>query len=124
MKRYLMLTFAGLALSLWSYLAGCTVVARPAPPPPPLAVQPQEPPMTTNVEPPPVREEVMVPAPSPQHVWIQGHWAWNGRWVWQPGYWVIPPRPYAKWVPGHWRRQPGGFGLGFLGIGDIGDVNP
>ena len=91
MKRYLILTFAGLALSLWSYLAGCTVVARPAPPPPPLAVQPQEPPMTTNVEPPPVREEVMVPAPSPQHVWIQGHWAWNGRWVWQPGSWVVPP---------------------------------
>ncbi|MGA2959430.1 MAG: YXWGXW repeat-containing protein [Thermodesulfobacteriota bacterium] len=39
-----------------------------------------------------------VPPPPPQHIWIQGYWAWNGRWVWQPGYWVIPPRPYAKWV--------------------------
>ncbi len=79
------------------------------PPPPPVAVQPQEAPITANVEPPPMREEVVVPAPSPQHVWIQGHWAWNGGWVWQPGYWAIPPRPYAQWVPGHWRHQPGGW---------------
>ena len=83
---------------------------QPVPPsPPPVAVQPQEPPMMATVEPPPMREEVLVPAPSAQHVWIQGYWAWNGRWVWHPGYWVIPPRPYAKWVPGHWRRHPGGW---------------
>jgi len=79
------------------------------PPPPPVAVQPQEPPITANVEPPPLREEFIVPAPSLQHVWIQGHWAWHGRWVWEPGYWVIPPRPYAQWVPGHWRHQLGGW---------------
>ena len=110
MKTYRMLALAGFALSLWFYLSSCTVVARPAPlPPPPMAVQPQEPAMMANVEPPPMREEVVIPAPSAQHVWIQGHWSWKGRWVWEPGYWVIPPRPYAKWVPGHWRRQPGGW---------------
>jgi hypothetical protein len=77
--------------------------------PPPVAVQPQEPPITANVEPPPLRQEVMVPPPSPQYVWIQGHWAWNGRWMWEPGYWVIPPRPYARWVPGHWRHHRDGW---------------
>jgi len=88
-------------------------------PSPPVAVQPQEPPMTTNVELPPVREEVMVPAPSPQHIWIPGYWAWNGRWVWEPGYWVIlSPCSYAQWVPGRGVSQAG---FGFLGIGDTGD---
>jgi uncharacterized protein YcfJ len=79
------------------------------PPPPPVAVQPQDPPITMNIEPPPVREEVIVSAPSSQHIWIRGHSRWNGRWVWQPGYWVIPPRPYAKWVPGHWRHRADGW---------------
>jgi len=79
------------------------------PPPPPVTVQPQEPPITANIEPPPMREEAILPAPSPGYVWIQGHWAWNGRWVWAPGYWVLPPHPHAYWVPGHWRRHPGGW---------------
>lgn len=42
---------------------------------------------------PPMREEVIVPASPPQHIWIQRHWPWNGKGGWQPGYWVIPPRP-------------------------------
>ena len=79
------------------------------PPPPPVAVQPQEPPIVANLEPPPPNEEVMIPAPSYQHVWVQGHWAWNGGWVWAPGYWVIPPRPHAVWVSGHWRHHPHGW---------------
>ncbi len=24
-------------------------------------------------------------------VWIDGYYAWNGRWVWQRGKWVLPP---------------------------------
>lgn len=90
---------------------GAVAPSRQAvPPSPPLmAGQPEEPPIMANVEPPPMREEVMVPAPSPQYVWIQGNWGWKGRWVWEPGYWVIPPRPYAKWVPGHWSRYRGGW---------------
>gem|GEM_PF-6751292 len=75
--------------------------------------------VTASAEPPPVREEVMVPAPSPQHIWIPGYWAWNGRWVWEPGYWVIlSPCSYAQWVPGRGVSQAG---FGFLGIGDTGD---
>ncbi len=88
---------------------GASTIQAAPPPPPPIAAQPSEPLITAHVGPPPVREEVVVPAPSPQYVWIQGHWAWNGRWVCEPGYWVIPPRPHAQWVPGYWRHHPGGW---------------
>jgi hypothetical protein len=73
MKTFRMFALAGFALSLCLYLGGCTVVARPAPPPPSMVVQPQ-PPVMANVEPPPMREEIVVAAPSPQHVWIPGYW--------------------------------------------------
>ena len=32
--------------------------------------------------PPPVRQEVLGIAPSPQHIWVHGHWEWHDRWVW------------------------------------------
>jgi hypothetical protein len=36
------------------------------------------------------------------HVWIEGHWTWNGnQWVWAPGYWVAA-RPGYAWVDGYW----------------------
>jgi WXXGXW repeat (2 copies) len=55
--------------------------------------------------PPPPREEVIVAAPSPRHVWIPGHWQWEGHWVWLPGHWEKPPRRTATWVPGHWAAR-------------------
>lgn len=60
--------------------------------------------------PPPVAPvEVIGVAPGPGYVWIAGHYAWHGRWVWIGGYWERVPRGYAVWVPGHWDRRAGGW---------------
>ena len=56
--------------------------------------------------PPAPRVEVIGVPPSPQHVWISGHWAWEGRhYSWVNGYWELRPRQYASYVPGHWERS-------------------
>src|SRR5262249_22688593 len=70
-------------------------------------------------EPPPPQEEVQPPAPSREHFWIRGYWAWEGHeHVWVPGHWESH-RPgwvwvQAEWVrhghswhwrPGHWQRE-------------------
>lgn len=57
--------------------------------------------------PPAPRVEVIGVAPSPRHVWISGHWAWDGRgrhYAWVNGYWEVRPREYASYTPGHWER--------------------
>ena len=31
------------------------------------------------------------PSPSPQHVWVRGHYGWeDNRWNWQQGTWYRP----------------------------------
>ncbi|HWZ02872.1 MAG TPA: hypothetical protein VNX40_04620 [Mucilaginibacter sp.] len=51
--------------------------------------------------------------PSPRHVWVNEEWTWNGqanKYIYHPGYWMVPPRDGDVWVPGHWKRrgyQPG-----------------
>jgi hypothetical protein len=66
---------------------------------------------------PPPRVEVIPVAPSPDHHWVPGHWAWRGGWVWVPGQHfrgvvaampaevveVVPARPSPAhyWVKGH-----------------------
>jgi len=62
-----------------------------------------------EVPPPGVRIEVRGFAPSPAHVWIDGHWAWEGRWVWVAGRWVVPPAGRRSWVPGRWERHHRGW---------------
>ncbi len=95
-----MVILAAVLMSLWAYVSGCVVAARPAGP---VAVQPEA---VVRVAPPPPREEVIVPAPAPGHVWVGGHWAWHrGAWVWEQGHWVVPPRHDARWVPGHWKPR-------------------
>lgn len=50
------------------------------------------------------------PAPSRAHVWVEGEWETReGRYVYKPGYWVLPPRPHARWIRGHWRHFRGGW---------------
>jgi hypothetical protein len=49
--------------------------------------------------PPPSRMLAMTPRPG--FVWIQGHWSWRDRWVWEPGSWE-PLRPGQAWHPGAW----------------------
>jgi len=63
------------------------------------------PPVVINVAPPPPRIEVMTPAPSPSHVWIDGYWRWNnGRHDWVNGHWEARRDGYF-WAPGHWVRN-------------------
>lgn len=64
-----------------------------------------------HVGPPPPHREVIVPRPSPRHVWVAGYHRWDGhQYVWTAGNWVVPPQPYYhRWVPGHWRHTPGGW---------------
>lgn len=74
-------------------------------------------PATTTVvsqPPPPAPVDMVVAAPGPGYVWIDGAWIWNGGWVWRAGYWGYPPYPHAVWVRGYWshgrygwRRTPG-----------------
>ena len=50
------------------------------------------------------------PAPSPRHVWVAEEWTnRGGRYVYQAGYWSLPPRPHAVWIAGHWRNRPRGY---------------
>ena len=49
------------------------------------------------------------PAPSRNHVWVEGEWEWSGdHYVRKEGYWVVP-RPHEVWVTGHWKRAYGGW---------------
>ncbi len=63
-------------------------------------------------EPPPAQREVIVERPG--MIWIDGHWNWEGRWVWHPGYHERLREGYRwerghygarhVWVEGHWAR--------------------
>jgi hypothetical protein len=59
--------------------------------------------------PPQLQQETVGAAPSPAHVWIPGHWKWNGTWVWILGHWRKAPFLGAVWVPGHWVERRGGW---------------
>jgi hypothetical protein len=74
-------------------LSGCMATARPA------LVGP-----AVMSAPPPDRVEVVGVAPSPAHVWVRGHWAWRGAWVWNPGVWVVG-RPGYSFVAGRWVQR-------------------
>lgn len=60
--------------------------------------------------PPKVRVEVRTAAPSPNHVWVAGHWSWRtGKYVWVGGTWKVRPTSSATWVTGHWTKRPRGW---------------
>ncbi len=61
-----------------------------------------------RIGPPPARVEVIGHRPYRGAVWIAGCYDWHParrEYVWVPGHWVRPPRPYAVWVPGRWSRR-------------------
>jgi hypothetical protein len=47
-------------------------------------------------------------AAPPGAVWTQGHWQWNGAWIWVPGAWRLPPQPGLSWRRAGWRLIGGG----------------
>lgn len=74
-------------------------------------------PLVVTQPPPAPRIEEPSPAPSPEHVWRDGFWAWNGdgaTYGWTPGEWVLPPNTAYVYVPptyglidGSWNYRPG-----------------
>ena len=77
----------------------------PAPPPLPPA-----PSVTIDVRPPAPHQEIVGLAPSPQHVWVDGYWAWQGgQHVGIRGRWLAPPAPGHVWLRAGWARQGGHY---------------
>lgn len=74
-------------------------------------------PLVVTQPPPAPRIEEPSPAPSAEHVWRDGFWAWNGdgaTYGWTPGEWVLPPNTAYVYVPptyglidGSWNYRPG-----------------
>ncbi len=66
-----------------------------------------------SIPPSPVSEpqETVPPQPSPNAVWIRGHYAWTGSgYQWQSGRWEIPPAGTRVWVAPTWQpAQNGGY---------------
>lgn len=73
-----------------------------------------------TVAPAPIVDKPLAPAandvpgdqPTPQHVWVPGHWRWNeGAYVWESGRWEVPPAPNVAWTPPQWQLQGNGYVL-------------
>jgi hypothetical protein len=63
-----------------------------------------------RIGPPPPPRVVIPVSPGPRYVWVGGYYGYRGNaYVWMPGRYVIPPRPYAVWMPGRWVRGPNGY---------------
>jgi len=59
--------------------------------------------------PPQAPAETVLVTPGPGYAWVDGEWAWQGRWVWVGGHWAYPPYPHAVWIAGTWGRGPDGW---------------
>jgi hypothetical protein len=64
----------------------------------------------SDVEPPVARVEIEPVRPSPDHVWVKGHYLWRaGRYEWAPGHFILAPRRDAIWEEGRWQREGGRY---------------
>lgn len=73
----------------------------------PVAVTVASPVYVQEAPPAVVQEEIGI-SPSPNHVWVQGNWAWDNGWHWHRGSWVVKPYHDSVWVSGRWERHPNG----------------
>ena len=93
-------TFLLLAASL--LLSAATLTAQPPHPGP-------GPHWNRGNEYPQTPREVRPPQPSRNHVWITGDWVrFRGRYEYQPGRWVIPPKRNLTWQSGYWVNERNG----------------
>lgn len=68
-------------------------------PQPATAPQPPNAFVTVPYPPPAARVETLPARPSPEAVWTDGQWAWDGtRWQWTAGAWVLAP-PGGRFAP-------------------------
>ncbi|HEV8676453.1 MAG TPA: YXWGXW repeat-containing protein [Methylomirabilota bacterium] len=96
--RLIAVGLAALAMTFGGALPGPLGV-RPAVAQPDVAPQP----------PPPPQVESPGRPPSPNAVWISGHWLWqNGRYEWVPGRWENAA-PGTSYVPGRHKKIDGGW---------------
>jgi len=81
------------------YATGCTVRED-------VVVQPR--PVQMRYAPPAEeRTEVIPIAPSAEHLWVKGHWYWNGdRYAWRQGRYEARRMGY-RWVPAHYETRGG-----------------
>jgi hypothetical protein len=95
------------------FAAGCVVRVQPvgyaSPPPPPGPVAPEGE-IVVQGEPPALIVEAPLPVPVGivDPFWIAGWWEWDGRWVWNHGYWDHR-HPGGRWYPHGWVRGPHGW---------------
>ena len=65
--------------------------------------------VVVRTAPPTEKVEVVGVAPSPEHIWLKGHWHWNGaEYVWIAGRWEVRRAGFV-WAEGHWVPRGGGF---------------
>lgn len=82
--------------------------------------QPGQPPAVGQVSPAPLLDKPLPPStldtvgdqPTPQHVYVSGHWRWqDGAYVWDSGHWELPPAPGAVWAAPRWEKKDNGYVL-------------
>lgn len=105
------LTATGLLVLLSSSLAGPATAQLhiPVPPLPGLEIR------ISNEAPPRIRRERTPVRPDREHVYIKGHWDWQGdQWVWVSGRWERPSSRSNRWIAARyvrdgraWRYEPG-----------------
>jgi len=70
-----------------------TVVEAPLPTPPQPAVQ-----------------QPTTPPPTPNALWVQGYWLFDGtKYTWINPHWEVPPPMAKSYVPAHWEQRDGGY---------------
>ena len=77
------------------FLAGCAIHAHD-----------EDNEVRVEVPPPPPPQVVLVKGtcPSPDHVWVDGHYNYvNESYVWVDPHWAVPPKGKRVWVKGYWR---------------------
>jgi len=101
-----------LILAPWA-IGPVSAQSMPRPPPPPVANAPTVPPAAVMEKPlAPGAADAMSPQPSPQYVWVGGHWHWNGgQYGWVAGAWTLPPVENAVWIAPRWDATGNGFVL-------------
>ncbi len=48
--------------------------------------------------------------PGPKYVWVHGDYVYRGnQYVYNEGYWAVPPPRRSHWVEGKWKHRRGGW---------------
>jgi hypothetical protein len=75
--------------------------------------------------PPPAMVETIPDRPSPNALWLDGHWEWTGRdFSWRRGQWDILPAPGAYYAPATTVRRPNGQLFYYVGRWHLADGTP